>query len=706
MKISQIALSLAVLMLMKWCYYANAMPAYDGKGPEPRLAKDGTLLNQPNPLMKGKKISGSWKALIILIDFPDYRWDHQADTNFVNGSLYYTPDHFDSLANSLGTFRHPECVSYVTGSIRDFYLENSYGQFDVVSTTTIWYTAPDTFNYYCNTDGIAGTDDDYGWGYYPNNAQKLVEDAVAAADPDVDFTQFDNDGDGEVDALYVVHAGPGAEALSYPTRADYIWSHAWGISPQLRDGVYISGYSTEPEDGKVGVFCHEFGHVIGLPDLYDYTYLSSGVGEWCCMAGGSWGHRDSADVSGSSPTHFSAWCKSQLGWINPVNLTYNQTGLVIPPAEQSPVAYRLWDNGDSTGSQYFLVENRQNIGFDSGFTRRQLNYGLPRGHGLLIWHVDESVYGNNNRTHKMVDLEESSPVDIGGFWLEHLDTTRTRPFDQYLYNGNRGDDGDPWPGYWTNASDSVHYSGNRDKSDFNQFSIPSSKNYAGANILVGVENVTENGINITADLFVSIDAQIAFPAAGDTLQSDSTNGIIWHSTAAGGVACDSLYFSSDSGSAWSLIGYSDANDTLLPWIAPPVNSSRCYIKVVTITNVGVKRSNLSGKFVVGPTGVAGRDNDIAANFKSCLLPAYPNPASGRGITFSFELSSIQKASLKIFNILGQQIKLMPMGYLKPGRHAIGWDGNDDNGNKVASGIYYYRLETPVVNLTDKIVIIR
>lgn len=691
MKISQIALVAAVLAFMAWCSPAIAMPAYDGKGPEPRYAKNGTLLNQPNPLMKGKKISGSWKALIILIDFPDYRWDHQTDTNFVNDSLYYTPDHFDSLANSLGTFRHPECVSNVTGSIRDFYIENSYGQFDVISTISGWYTANNNFSYYSANTGA--------------NAYVLVGEAVAKADPYVDYSQYDNDGDGWVDALYVVHAGPGAEALPVAVRDNYIWSHASGISSQLRDGVYISGYSTEPEDGKIGVFCHEFGHVIGLPDLYDYTYLSSGVGEWCCMAGGSWGHRDSADVSGSSPTHFSAWCKQELGWIDPVNLKHNNLDLQIPPVENSPVAYRLWDNGDSTGSQYFLVENRQNIGFDSGFTRRQLNYGLPRGHGLLIWHVDESQWNNDDRTHKMVDLEEASPVNIGGFWLEHLDTTRIRPFDRYLYNGNRGDDGDPWPGYWT-TSDFIYYDGSRDKNAFNQFSTPSSRNYASGYTLVGVENIIENDTIITADLLVSIDAQIAFPAAGDTLQSDSTTGIVWHSTAAGGVACDSLYFSSDSGSTWSLIGYSTANDTLLYWIAPSVNSSRCYIKVVTLTNAGVKKSNLSGKFGVGPTGVAGRDDDIYSSFKSRLLPAYPNPSSGRGITFSFELSSAQKTSLKIFNILGQQVKLMSMGQLKPGRHTIGWDGNDDNGNKVASGIYYYRLETPVLNLSGKIIIIR
>jgi len=685
-----------LLFVLLHSHAALAMPAIDGKGPEPRMTKSGALLNQPNPRMKGKKVAGSWKALIILIDFPDYRWDHQADTNFVNDSLYYTSDHFDSLANSLGSFRHPGCVSNVTGSIRDFYIENSYGQFDVISTIAGWYTASNNFSYYSANTGA--------------NAGELVTEAVLAADVDVDFSQYDNDGDGWVDALYVVHAGPGAEALPVAVRENYIWSHMSGISDQLLDGVYVSTYSTEPEDGKTGVFCHEFGHVIGLPDLYDYTYLSSGVGEWCCMSGGSWGHRDSADLRGTAPTHFSAWCKKEMGWVNPVNLTHNQLNLTIPPIEQSPVAYRLWDNGDSTGGQYFLVENRQNIGFDSGFTRRQLNYGLPRGHGLLIWHVDESLYTswspNDDRTHKMVDLEESSPVNINGFYLEHLDTVRTQPIDKFLYNGNRGDDGDPWPGYWTCASDSVHYSGNRDKHDFNQYSIPSSKNYAGANTLAGAENITEIGTSITADLFVTVDAAVAFPGLGDSLaQSENTN-IIWHSSAAGGVLCDSLYFSSDSTSTWSLTGYSNTGDSLLPWVVPAVTSGRCFIKVVTRTNAGRKVSHLSSKFSVGLTGVAGNGQGNDRGLKYRLLPARPNPASGGRITVSFEIPSSQRVDITVFNILGQPVKVLAAGFYQAGRHDIKWDGRNEQGVRSAPGIYLYQLKTSGYSKINKLIIVK
>jgi M6 family metalloprotease-like protein len=77
------------------------------------------------------------------------------------------------------------------------------------------------------------------------------------------------------------------------------------------DGVRVYAYSTEPENGKIGVFAHEFGHVLGLPDLYDTSYQSAGVGEWCLMGGGSWGG------NGSKPTQLSCWCLARLGWMTP-----------------------------------------------------------------------------------------------------------------------------------------------------------------------------------------------------------------------------------------------------------------------------------------------------------------------------------------------------------------------------------------------------
>ena len=182
-------------------------------------------------------------------------------------------------------------------SLRGYYREVSYGSPTVPGLLTLttehppssigsgWLRLPHSLAYY-----VSGGEN--GTGSYPNNCQKMVEEAVALADPYVDFSRYDNDGDGEVDNLFVIHAGRGAE---FTGSSGDIWSHSWGTSnPVYVDGVAVSMYSTEPEywvspgDMTTGVYAHEMGHVLGLPDLYDRDYSSAGIGEWSLMAGGSW----------------------------------------------------------------------------------------------------------------------------------------------------------------------------------------------------------------------------------------------------------------------------------------------------------------------------------------------------------------------------------------------------------------------------------
>src|SRR5262249_8470697 len=160
------------------------------------------------------------------------------------------------------------------------------------------------------------------------------------------------------------------EAEPDPTRRpNMIWSHKWTLpTPFLSNGVRAYAYSTEPEDGKVGVFAHEFGHVLGLPDLYDTSYRSAGVGEWCLMGGGSWGG------GGDKPTRLSCWCLARLGWITP-KVVQKASTLSLPTLESDDKAcHRLWTGGKS-GTKYFLIENRQQTGRDAE---------LP-GHGLAVW---------------------------------------------------------------------------------------------------------------------------------------------------------------------------------------------------------------------------------------------------------------------------------------------------------------------------------
>jgi immune inhibitor A len=392
-------------------------------------------MDEPSPrpiqLRPGERVT--LYAVAILVDFSD----KVATTSSA---------HYDTLLSSLGTFP--------TGSVRDYYLENSYNNADVITTVAGWYRMPQTYAYYVN--GY------YGWGAYPQNAQRMAEDAVLAADPYVDFSQFDNDNDGYIDALFVVHAGPGAEITGDPND---IWSHAWNtVNVPYVDGVYAYGYSTEPEDGNIGVFAHEAGHnFLGLPDLYDYDYDSYGVGFWSLMSFGSWGD------GGRRPVHLDAWCKIQSGFVTPIVPTVNQIGVQFPNVEFSSFVYKLWTHG-APMNQFFLVENRQSVGFD--------NY-IP-GSGMLIYHVDQSQSGNNNQWypghttfgHYLVAVEQAD-----GNW----------DLEKYI---NSGDTGDPYPGSSVNRF-------------FNDGSTPDSKDYSFNSTLVGVENISNSSDTMTADIYVT-----------------------------------------------------------------------------------------------------------------------------------------------------------------------------------------------------------
>ena len=138
----------------------------------------------------------------------------------------------------------------------------------------------------------------------------MARDAALAADADVNFAPYDNDGNGYVDAFIVIHAGAGAEETG---SSNDIWSHKWVLAggEYVADTTKIFAYLTVPEDSRIGVCAHELGHLLfGFPDLYDTDYISEGIGNWCLMAGGSW------NGGGDMPAHPSAWCKANQGWVS------------------------------------------------------------------------------------------------------------------------------------------------------------------------------------------------------------------------------------------------------------------------------------------------------------------------------------------------------------------------------------------------------
>ena len=229
------------------------------------------------------------------------------------------------------------------------------------------------------------------------------------------------------------------------------------------DGTKVFGYLTVPEDSKIGVCAHELGHLLfGWPDLYDTDESSSGLGNWCLMAGGSW------NGDGDIPAHPSAWCKSSQNWVTTVNRTTSGT-LTIAEVKTGKKVYRLWKDGINA-QEYFLVEHRARTKYDAK---------LP-GEGLLVYHVDDSIEGNDNEHHPQVKLIEADG--------------RT-----HLKDGtNRGDAGDAFPGTSNNAN-------------FTATTTPNSLAYSGLETCVSLTGIVKSGASFKAKVSVSCPLHVAPP---------------------------------------------------------------------------------------------------------------------------------------------------------------------------------------------------
>lgn len=403
-------------------------------GDQPNAPPAWALLNNVN-------------VLVIMVQFP-------ADAGDPNGAQAAVPATFTAAQMQANLFG---AAATGPGNWTDYYDEISYGNLHVVGTVVGPFT-------------VANDKNDYDDG--PSSAAALVQEAIALADPSVDFSSFDNDGNGQVDMVAICYAGNGPDNGNYTganTTTNNIWPHASSIGAVAVDGGArsVSQYFMAPEllrNGvrrTIGVYCHEFGHKIGLPDLYDTDGSSQGVGHWCLMGTGSWCSNTPGSENGESPSHMSAWSKYFMGWVNPTDQTDQQVGMDVPRAEDNAFAIRMLANpggNDWPGSgEYFLIENRQQALFDRGLD----------GCGILVWHVDEAKANNKDEghtagTHRLLDLEEAH----GG--TQQLDIPEPLPNTN---TGNRGDGGDPFPGtsnkrQWDGASDpsSDLYSG----SDSNQ----------------------------------------------------------------------------------------------------------------------------------------------------------------------------------------------------------------------------------------------
>jgi immune inhibitor A len=318
-------------------------------------------------------LRGVVKTMVLLVDFPDR--PHSPD---------HGPGHYDSMLFGRGEFP--------TGSMRDFYRDVSGfaaggdTAIDVDGEVHGWFRMPEPLAFYA--DGNSGTNDNF-----PRNAQGLARDAVRAAlDAGVDFEGFDALDEGLVTALFVIHAGNGAEQTL--ARGD-LWSLKWTVpgSPQVAPGLKAGTFLTVPEDCAVGVCAHEWGHLAARwADYYDTggqkLTRSAGLGNYCLMAAGSWGN------GGLTPVYPNGMLRMFQGWIEPQQVTRTTRDVVLRPAAEGGGALFIHNDARMSDSQYVLVEYRRRRGQDAF---------LP-DEGIAVYVVDESVDNVNDEHNLAVEL--------------------------------------------------------------------------------------------------------------------------------------------------------------------------------------------------------------------------------------------------------------------------------------------------------------
>lgn len=329
-----------------------------------QMTDDGTLFPH----------TGSPKAVVLLVEFSDVQFTLDTpDTLFnryLNADDYFGDDDTEMGATEAG---YEQYRNY--GSVRRYFEDMSFGdytpQFDIYGPYTIDYA----------TSSFAGT----------SHMSLLLQTACEAADSDVDFSQYDDNEDGYIDLVYIIYAGYAQSITGVSTD---IWPNSGTISNTTTfDGKKIRRYGVNSElnfDSSypvsingIGLFCHEFSHCLGLPDLYPSSsgtaeadnYFNQNLEYWSLMDAGEY------TLEGYRPTAYTAWERERMGWLDIEELT-EAADLTIEPLNkegetaQNGNAYRI--RNDENSDEYYILENIQLAGWNAELF----------GHGLTVMHVD------------------------------------------------------------------------------------------------------------------------------------------------------------------------------------------------------------------------------------------------------------------------------------------------------------------------------
>lgn len=411
---------------------------------------------------------GEPHSIVILVEYPDHGF------NVSNPKEYFTEmlnsDNFDKDGG--------------TGSVREFYRETSNGAF--VPTFDVYgpVMLKNNRRYYG------------GGGYAEPLAFQMVVEGVNGVDDEVDFSQYDHNGDGLVDSVYVIYADKG-EADGGPTES--VWPFSFELTSLgvtlIVDGVQVDTFGCSNElqasglmEG-IGTFTHEFGHVLGLPDLYDtdnaYNYTT--CEDWTTMGSANYNNNS------RTPAHFSSFERYSLGWLTPEELV-RSGDYSLENLADSNKAYIL--TTEEKPDEFYLLECRQLDGWDKF---------LPHS-GMLIWHIDfvQEIWDdnivNNLRTHNYVDLVRA----------DNDKSMMTLP-------------GDPFPGEYN-------------RTEFSTQSRPSLKSWLGTDLNVtSIKDIREEGGKIYFTAEVTEDRT---PASVGTIESDSGFTVSGNCVTSTGAVCN------------------------------------------------------------------------------------------------------------------------------------------------------------------------
>ena len=328
---------------------------------------------------------GSPKVPVILVQFPDKSFT-AGETDEEVQKIF---DEFFNAEEGV----HPS-NSYC--SVREYFRTQSDGQFtpqfDVIGPVTL----SSSYAYYGEDRG--GAKDVNITAFYREACKLVVQN-------DVDWTKFDNDGNGTVDLVFFIYAGHGQNQNGIESGAIWPKENMSGLTVQSEEGedgerftVTFGAYGCTNElykgmvDG-IGACAHELCHGLGLPDFYDYNYMAYGMDYWDLMDMGCY------KINGRMPIGLSAYERDFFGWKKLVELTPDSAySLTLLPLEEDGMGYKVVNKANE--NEYFILENRQNIGSDGylgwAISSQYAKYGA--NHGLMITHVDYNASAWNGNT--------------------------------------------------------------------------------------------------------------------------------------------------------------------------------------------------------------------------------------------------------------------------------------------------------------------